>query len=46
MIELLAYLLPRRFKMYSGDEVYKGLPEKDLWKILLLGNYALRNIEI
>jgi hypothetical protein len=32
--------------MYSGDDAYKGLPEKDLWKILLLGYYAQRNIEI
>lgn len=32
--------------MYCNDDAYKGLPEKDLWKILLLGNYALRNIEI
>jgi hypothetical protein len=32
--------------MYSGDNAYKGVPEKDLWKILLLGHYALRSIEI
>jgi hypothetical protein len=32
--------------MYCNDEVYKGVPEKDLWKILLLGNYALRNLEM
>jgi hypothetical protein len=26
--------------MYKNDDVYKGLPERDLWQLLLLGHYA------
>lgn len=31
--------------MYCNDDAYKGLPEKEIWTILLLGNYALRKLE-
>lgn len=31
--------------MYCNDDAYKGLPEKEIWTILLLGNYALKKLE-
>lgn len=31
--------------MYSGDEIFRELKEKEVWTILFLGNYALRKLE-
>jgi hypothetical protein len=31
--------------MYCSENIYKGLPERDLWQLLLLGHYARRKLE-